>query len=148
MYCVCDKSVPGERKLKLKTLISNCEFQILARAADVLGGRSGEVMERCSEPAAWRMGSPWRPQPCVQCTWDRKPSGTWLTHQLQLALRAQSLRLWADKLWGQPSYVSDPKGKNRDTITQDLPNHLHRRVLTALKYPSLEKPMELNKSQL
>lgn len=44
---------------KLKTLISNPEYQILARAADVLGGRWGEAGGGGGsppEPAAWSSG--------------------------------------------------------------------------------------------
>ena len=85
--------------------------------------------------------------------WGRKELDTtqWLTFWLWLDLFVNdillwegiSLQVWAGNLWGQPSYISEPKGKNKNT--EDPLNLLHGRVPTALKSPSLERPMELNK---
>ena len=95
---------------------------------------------------AWKI--PWTEEPGrLQSTGSQSDLTFWLWCDLLvndiLLWEGIPLRLWAGNLWGQPSYISEPKGKNKNT--EDPLNLLHGRVPTAPRSPSLERPMELNK---
>ena len=106
-----------------------------------------EEMATHSSILAWRI--PWTEEATVHSkesdTTEQLTFWLWLNLLINdiLLWEGKPLWLWAGNLWGQPSYISEPKGKNKNT--EEPLNLLHGRVPTALKSPSLERSMELNK---